>query len=86
MFDTWLFTTLVLGVLALCVILRGAPARSQDDRLVAGTVAVMLVSMAALALSVAWGTIVILDIGILFTIICFAVMIWTGKYLGVDRA
>ena len=28
MIDTWLFTALVLGILALCVILRGIPARS----------------------------------------------------------
>ena len=55
MIDTWLFTALVLGVLALCVILRGVPPDVQDDRLVAGTVAVILVSMAALTLSIAYG-------------------------------
>jgi len=68
MIDTWLFTALVLGILALCVILRGIPARSLDDRLVAGTVAVILVSMAALTLSIAWGTFIILDLVILFGI------------------
>jgi multisubunit Na+/H+ antiporter MnhF subunit len=84
MIDTWLFTALVLGILALCVILRGIPARSLDDRLVAGTMAVILVSMAALTLSIAWGTFIILDLVILFGICCFGVMIWTGKNPGAD--
>lgn len=86
MIDTWLFSTLVLGILALCVILRGIPARSRDDRLVAGTVAVILVSMAALTLSIAQGTILILGVAILFGICGFGVMIWTGKNPGADRS
>lgn len=84
MIDTWLFTALVLGVLCLCVILRGIPAQSRDDRLVAGTVAVILVSMAALALSIASGMLILLDVVILFGICCFGVMIWTGKSKGAD--
>jgi|GEM_PF-1015329 multisubunit Na+/H+ antiporter MnhF subunit len=85
MIDTWLFTALVLGVLALFVILRGIPARSREDRLVAATVAVILVSMAALNLSIAWGTLLILDLFILIGICCFGVMIWTGKHPGADH-
>ena len=86
MIDTWLFTALVLGILALCVILRGIPARSPDDRLVAGTVAVILVSMAALTLSIAFATFIILDIVIFLSICCFGAMIWTGKQQGADRS
>jgi multisubunit Na+/H+ antiporter MnhF subunit len=86
MIDTWLFTALVLGVLALCVILRGIPAKSPDDRLVAGTVAVILVSMAVLVLSIALGILIILDVVILFSIIGFGVMIWTEKHPGADRS
>jgi hypothetical protein len=86
MIDTWLFTSLILGALTLCVILRGIPAKSQDDRLVAGTVAVVLVSMTALTLSIAWGTFIILDLVILFDICCFCVMIWTGKHPGADSS
>ena len=85
MIDTWLFTALVLGVLALFVILRGVPARSREDRLVAGTVAVILVSMAALNLTIAWGTLLILDLFILISICWFGVMIWTGKHPGADH-
>ncbi|MDD1683023.1 MAG: hypothetical protein LUO98_04210 [Methanoregula sp.] len=84
MIDTWLFTTLVLVILALCVILRSVPAKSRDDRLVAGTVAVILVSMAALSLSIAWGMLIIIDMIILISICWFGVMVWTGKNPGAD--
>jgi hypothetical protein len=86
MIDTWLFTTLVLGILALCVILRGVRAKSRNDRLVAGTVAVILVSMAALTLSIAGGMLIIIDLVILFDLCCFGVLIWTGKNPGADRS
>lgn len=85
MIDTWLFTTLVLGVLALCVILRGVTAKSRNDRLVAGTVAVILVSMAALTLSIVWGMLIIIDTIILISICCFGVMVWAGKNPGAER-
>jgi multisubunit Na+/H+ antiporter MnhF subunit len=84
MIDTWLFTTLVLAILALCVILRGVPAKSRDDRLVAGTVAVILASMAALTLSIAWGALIILDLVIFFSICCFGVMFWVGNHPGAE--
>ena len=84
MIDTWLFTALIMGVLALGVILRGIPAKSQDDRLIAGTVAVILVSMAALALSIASGMLILLDLVILFGICCFGMMIWMGKLRGAE--
>ena len=86
MIDTWLFTALVLGVLCLCAILRGIPARSRDDRLVAGTVAVILVSMAVLTLSIALGMLILIDLAILFGICCFGVMIWTGKARGAETS
>jgi multisubunit Na+/H+ antiporter MnhF subunit len=86
MIDTWLFTALVLGILALCVILRGVRTKSRDDRLVAGTVAVILVSMAALTLSIAWGMLIIINLAILFGICGFGVLVWTGKNPGADRS
>jgi hypothetical protein len=86
MIDTWLFTALIVGVLALGVILRGAPAKSPDDRLVAGTVAVILVSMAALALSIAWAATIIIDVVIFLDICYLGVTIWQAKNPGVDRS
>jgi hypothetical protein len=85
MIDTWLFTALVIGVLALCVILRGTRTASQDDRLVAGTVAVILVSMAALTLSIAWAAFIITDVVIFLDIGYLGVLIWTAKNQGADR-
>lgn len=85
MIDTWLFATLVLAVLALGAILRGFPATSRDDRRVAGTVAVMLVSMAALTLSIAWGMVIIVDIVILLSIASFGVLFWSGQNPGADH-
>ncbi len=84
MIDTWLFTALVLGICTLFVILRGIPVKSQDDRLVAGTVAVILVSAAALTLSIALGMLIILDMAIVLSIIGFGVLVWTGKQPGAD--
>jgi multisubunit Na+/H+ antiporter MnhF subunit len=85
MIDTWLFTALVMGILTLCVILRGIPAKSGEDRLVAGTVALILISMAALTLAIASSMLIIID-GIILLIICgFGVMIWMAKNPGAGR-
>jgi multisubunit Na+/H+ antiporter MnhF subunit len=86
MIDTWLFTALVLGVLALFVILRSIPVRSPDDRLVAGTVAVTLVAMTALTLSIAYGTLIIIDLVIVVALIGFIIMLWTANHPGADRS
>jgi multisubunit Na+/H+ antiporter MnhF subunit len=79
MIDTWLFTALVIGILALCVILRGIRAPAPDDRFVAGTVAVVLLSMTALTLSIGLGMVVILDMMIVCAIIGFGILIAKGK-------
>ena len=86
MIDTWLFTALVLGILALFVILRSIPVRTPDDRLVAVTVAVTLVAMTALTLSIAYGTLIILDLVIVLAMIGFIIMLWTAKHPGADRS
>jgi len=86
MIDTWLFATLIAGVLALGVILRGVPAKSRDDRLVAGTVAVILVSVAALLLSIASGMVIILDSVIVLAICTFGVLFWSAKHTGAELA
>jgi multisubunit Na+/H+ antiporter MnhF subunit len=86
MIDTWLFTALVLGILALFVILRSIPARTPDDRLIAGTVAIALVAMTALTLSIAYGTLIILDLVIVLAMIGFIIMLWTAKHPGADRS
>ena len=84
MIDTWFFTALALGILALCVIMRGISAPSLNDRRVAGTVAVLLVSMAALMISIAAGMVIIIDMVIFLSLCGFGVMIWTGTKAGAD--
>lgn len=86
MIDTWLFAALIVGVLALGVILRGVPARTRDDRLVAGTVAVILVSIAALLLSIALGMVIILDFVIVLAICTFGILFWSAKHPGAELA
>ena len=71
-----------MGVLALCVILRGTRTSSQDDRLIAGTVTAILASMAAFTLSIAWAAFIITDVVIFLDICYFGVMIWTAKNRG----
>ena len=85
MIDTWLLSALVLGILALCVILRSVHIKSPDDRLVAGTVTVTLVAMTGLTLGIAYGNLMILDMVIFVALIGFALLIWTGKHPGADR-
>lgn len=79
MIDTWLVSTLVTTVLFLFAVYRGVTAKVPDDRLVAGTVAVILLSLSALTLSIAWGMLLILDIMILAALAAFCGMIWYAR-------
>ena len=85
MIDTWLFAALIVGVLALGVILRGVPAKSRDDRLVAGTVTVIHVSIASLLLSIALGMVIIIDVVIVLAICTFGVLFWSAKHTGAEQ-
>jgi multisubunit Na+/H+ antiporter MnhF subunit len=86
MIDTWLVAAIVFAVLALCILFRSIPARSRDDQLVAGTVAVSLAAAAALTLSIAWSSLLILDLAILGAALSFVVLIRVGTTTGGDRA
>ncbi|OPX63792.1 MAG: hypothetical protein A4E33_01492 [Methanoregula sp. PtaB.Bin085] len=79
MIDTWLLSALVTGILALLAMVRGVRAVLPDDRLVTGTVAVILVSLCALTLAIAWSMFVILDGMILVALLAFGAMIWYAK-------
>lgn len=85
MIDTWLLSALASGILALCAMVRSVRAASPDDRLVAGTVAVILVSLCALTLAVAGSMFVILDGMILLALLAFGAMIWFAKQPGADN-
>lgn len=82
MIDTWLLSALASGLLALAAIVRGVRAASPDDRLVAGMVAVILLSLCALTLTIASGMVVILDAMILLALLASGAMIWYAKQPG----
>lgn len=74
MIDTWLFAALLFGFLALCAVLRVIPGPTLTDRLIAGTAAITLAAAAALALSIAWGDLIILNSAIVLALLCFAIV------------
>jgi len=75
MIDTWLLTTVVIGLLALGAFVRIFQVPLRQDKLVAGITTITLASTAALALSITWGNLLVLDITILLALCCFAVTI-----------
>ena len=85
MIDTWLLTTVCISILALGALVRIFRVPLHKDKLVAGTTTVTLGSMAALALSITWGSLLILDITIFLAICCFAVTIATARNAGVSK-
>jgi len=86
MIDTWLLTTVCISILALGALVRILRVPLLQDKLVAGTTAVTLGSMAALALSITWGSLLVLDITIFLAICCFAVMIAVARKPGSSGA
>ncbi len=80
MIDTWLSAGIILGLLSLGVLLRGIPAKSRDDRLVAATAGVTGMATAGLVLGVGLGMLIIADIAIAGSAICFCILFWlAGK-------
>lgn len=72
MIDTWLFAAICLIFLSLCAIVRMIPGPSRLDRLVAANTAITLMAGAALALSISFGDLFILDASIALLAVCFA--------------
>lgn len=69
MINTWLFAALCLFFLALCAILRIIPGPTRFDRIVAFNVAMTIAVAGALALGVALGNPLIIDIAIVIAAI-----------------
>jgi multisubunit Na+/H+ antiporter MnhF subunit len=82
MIDTWLFAALCFGFLALCAFLRVIPGPERNDRIVSFTAAVTLFAAAALVLSIAQGSLFILDAAIIIAIILFAGTLGYVKFCG----
>jgi multisubunit Na+/H+ antiporter MnhF subunit len=82
MIDTWFFAALCLSVLALCALLRVIPGPLQNDRIVSFTAAVTLFAAAALASSIAYGDLFILDAAVVLALLLFAATFGYVKFSG----
>ena len=72
MIDTWFFAAVCLGFLSLCTIMRVIPGPTRDDRLIAATTAITIIAGAALALSISWGNLLVMDAFIALVALCYA--------------
>jgi multicomponent Na+:H+ antiporter subunit F len=69
--DTWLFAAICLFFLSFCAVLRILPGPSRLDRLVAINVAITIACSGCIALTIAWGNLMILGIAIIIAGIGF---------------
>ena len=72
MIDSWLFAALCLIFLSICAILRIHPLPTRDDQLIAVIAAITIAAGAAIALSISWGNLFVLDVSIVLLAICYA--------------
>ena len=82
MIDTWLSATFCLALVALGVLVRVLRSGTRDDRYLAAMVAVTVVSGAGLTLSIAAGSLLVLDATIAVILLCFAGIIARAKFGG----
>jgi len=82
MIDTWLSATFCLALVALGVLVRVLRSGTRDDRYLAAMVAVTVVSGAGLTLSIAAGSLLVLDATIAVILFCFAGIIARAKFGG----
>ena len=72
MIDSWLFAVICLIFLAGFAILRVIPGPTRGDQLIGVTTAITIASGAAVALSITWGNMLVLDVSIILATICYA--------------
>ena len=80
MIDTWLFAVICLIFLSVCAVVRIIPGPTLFDRLVAVNTAITLTAGAALALSISYGNLFILDVSIVLLGLCFAGTISLARF------
>ena len=71
MIDSWLFAVLCLIFLSICAILRIIPGPTRDDQLIAVNAAITIAAGAAIALSISWGNLFVLDVSIVLIALCY---------------
>jgi multisubunit Na+/H+ antiporter MnhF subunit len=82
MIDTWLAAACFLLLLTAGALFRVVRTKTRYDRYVAAMVAVTIGSTAGLVLSIALGTILVLDGTILLSLVCFAGIMAMLQYPG----
>ena len=85
MIDTWLFAAICLVFISLVAVLRIIPGPTRNDRLSAMNAAITLMTGAALALTVAWGDVFILEVSIFLSAACYAATIAIARSPGSER-
>ena len=76
----WFFAAFCLLLLAACALVRVVRIPVHYDRLVAAAVTVTIAAVAGLVLSIALGSILVLDIIIILALSGYAVIIASGTY------
>lgn len=80
MIDTWLLASACFALLMLGALFRVVRTKSRSDRYLAALVAITTGSAAGLSLSVSFETLQILDITIVVSLICVAILIAAAQY------
>ncbi len=80
MIDTWLLASACFALLMLGALFRVLRTKSRNDRYLAALVAITTGSAAGLSLSVSLGTLQILDITIVVSLICVALLVAAAQY------
>jgi len=80
MINAWFFAALCLVFLTLCALVRVIPGPTHDDQLIAVNAAVTIAAAAAIALSIFWQSLFVLDISIALLTLCYAGTIAFAHY------
>lgn len=80
MIDTWLLASACFALLALGALFRVVRTKSRNDRYLAALVAITTGSAAGLSLCISLETLLVADITIVLSLLCFALLIAAAQY------
>ena len=80
MINAWFFAALCLVFLMLCALVRVIPGPTRDDHLIAVNAAVTIAAAAAIALSIFWQSLFVLDISIVLITLSYVGIIGYAHY------
>jgi multisubunit Na+/H+ antiporter MnhF subunit len=80
MINAWFFAALCLIFLTFCAIVRVIPGPTREDQLIAVNAAITIAAAAAIALSVFWQNLFVLDTSIAIVSLCYAGTIAYAHY------